>query len=81
MLISLFLCLVSVLFTCLIVLKSPTTIVWFSMCDLSFSKVSFKNVGAFAFGPLMSRIETSSWWIFPLMSMKCPSPSLLITFG
>jgi hypothetical protein len=23
----------------------------------------------------------SSWWIFPLMSMKCPSMSLLISFG
>jgi hypothetical protein len=28
----------------------------------------------------MFRIETSTWGIFPLMSMECP-PSLLITFG
>ena len=29
----------------------------------------------------MFRIETFSWWIFPLMNMKCPSSSCLITFG
>ena len=32
------------------VLKSPTIIVLGSMCVLSFSKVSFMNIGAFAFG-------------------------------
>ena len=32
------------------VLKSPTIIVWGSMCVLSFSKVSFMNLGALAFG-------------------------------
>ena len=32
------------------VLKSPTIIVWGVMCALSFSKVSFMNVGALAFG-------------------------------
>ena len=32
------------------VLKSPTIIVWSAMCALSFSKVSFMNVDAFAFG-------------------------------
>jgi hypothetical protein len=32
------------------VLKSPTVIVWGTMCALSFSKVSFMNVGALAFG-------------------------------
>ena len=32
------------------VLKPPTIIVWGAMCALSFSKVSFMNVGAFAFG-------------------------------
>ena len=42
---------------------------------LSFSHVSF------AFGAYVLRIEKSCWYIFPLMSMKCPSPSLLITFG
>ena len=31
------------------VLKSPTIIVWGSMCVLSFSKVSFMNVDALAF--------------------------------
>ena len=32
------------------VLKSPTTIVWGSMCVLSFSKVSFMNLIALTFG-------------------------------
>ena len=31
------------------VLKSPTIIVWCAMCALSFSKVSFMNVGTLAF--------------------------------
>jgi hypothetical protein len=30
--------------------KFPTIIVWGVMCALSFSKVSFMNVGALAFG-------------------------------
>ena len=55
------------------VLKSPTTSVLNSICDLNFSNVSFTNVGAL--------IERSSWWIFPLMSMKCSSLSLLIIFA
>ena len=38
-------------------------------------------MGALALGAKMFRIETSSWCIFPLMNMKCPFPSLLITFG
>lgn len=28
----------------------------------------------------MFRIVTFSWWIFPLMNMKCSSPSPLLTF-
>jgi hypothetical protein len=32
------------------ILKSPTIIVWGAMWALSFSKVSFMNVGARAFG-------------------------------
>jgi hypothetical protein len=32
------------------VLKSPTITVWGEMCALSFSKVSFMNVAALAFG-------------------------------
>ena len=32
------------------VLKSLSIIVWVSMCVLNFSKVSFMNVGALAFG-------------------------------
>jgi hypothetical protein len=32
------------------VLKSPIIIMWGAMCALSFSKVSFMNVGALAFG-------------------------------
>ena len=43
------------------VLKSPTIIVWGVMCTFSFSKVSFMNVSAFAFGAQMFRIESSSW--------------------
>ena len=31
-------------------LKFPTIIVWGSMCDLSFSNVSFINVGILTFG-------------------------------
>lgn len=62
-------------------LKPPTLNMWSSMCDLSFSNVSLINVDALAFRAEMFRTETSSWWIFPLKSMKCPSPSLLINFG
>jgi hypothetical protein len=32
------------------VLKFPTISVWGLMCDVSFSNVSFTNVGALAFG-------------------------------
>jgi hypothetical protein len=52
------------------VLKYPTIIVWGSICVLSFSKVSFMDVGALAFGAEMFIIETFSWWIFPLMNMN-----------
>jgi hypothetical protein len=41
------------------------------MCYLSFSKVSFMNMGTF--GAQVFRIEMSSLWIFPLMTMKYPS--------
>jgi hypothetical protein len=40
--------------------KSPTIIVFGSMCVLSFSKVSFMNVAALAFGAQMFRIATFS---------------------
>ena len=40
------------------VLKSPTIIMRSSMCVLSFSKISFMDVGALAFGVYMLRIET-----------------------
>jgi hypothetical protein len=63
------------------VLKSPTIIVWGVMCALSLSKVSFMNVDALAFGVEMVRIQSSSWWTFPLTSMKCSSLSFLITSG
>jgi hypothetical protein len=39
------------------------------------------NVGSLAFGDWVVRIETFSWYIFPLMSIKYPSWSCLITFG
>ena len=43
------------------VLKSPTIIACGVMCALSFSKVSFINVGALEFGAQMFRIGSSSW--------------------
>jgi hypothetical protein len=46
------------------VLKSPTIIVWGSMCVLRFSKVSFRSVGAHAIGAQIFRIESFSWWIY-----------------
>ena len=61
--------------------KSPTIIVLGAMCALSFSKVSFMNEGALAFGAWMFSIESSSCCIFPLTSNKCPSESLLMTLG
>ena len=42
------------------VLMSPTIIVWGEMYFLSFSRISFINVGAFVFGAYMLRIESSS---------------------
>jgi hypothetical protein len=39
------------------------------------------NVDALAFGAYVFRIESSSWKILPLMSMKCPSLSFLIIMG
>ena len=41
------------------VLRSPTIIVWGAMYFLSFSRISFMNVGAFLFGAYMLRIENS----------------------
>jgi hypothetical protein len=41
-------------------LKSLTIIVWGVICTLSFSKVSFMNVGALAFRAYVFRIESSS---------------------
>ena len=52
------------------VLRSPTIIVLGTMCVLSFSKVSFMNEGALAFGAYIFRNVSSSWWIFPLISKK-----------
>jgi hypothetical protein len=51
------------------------------MCDLSFSDVSFTNIGTLAFGAYMFRIETYSQWTFPLMYMKNPFLSLFNNFG
>jgi hypothetical protein len=50
LLVLLCLCLVSVSNDESGVLKSPTIIVCSAMCALGFSKVSFINVGALAFG-------------------------------
>ena len=49
------------------------------MCDLNFSKVSFMNAVALAFGTQIFRIESLSWCGFPLKNMKCPSLSVLST--
>jgi hypothetical protein len=59
-------------------LQFPTIVVWDSMCDLIFNKVPLVSVGSLAFETEMIRTETSSLWIFTLMSMKCPYPSLLV---
>ena len=58
------------------VLISPIINKWSLKCDLNFSNISFTTVGAFAFGAQKFRIEKSSWWIFPFMSMKYASLSL-----
>ena len=42
------------------VLRFTTNIVWGSMYFLSFSRVSFMNMGALVFGAYMLRIESSS---------------------
>jgi hypothetical protein len=60
-------------------LRSQITNVWGSMCDLNFTNTSFTNVGALAFEAQMFRNQISSW-ILSLISMKCPSLSLLIAF-
>jgi hypothetical protein len=41
------------------VLKSPTIVMWDSMCVLSFSKASFMNVGALALGHRCSELRFS----------------------
>jgi hypothetical protein len=46
-------------------------------CYLSFSNVSFANVGSLASGSQMCKIKMSSWIIFSFMNMKCPSPFLI----
>jgi hypothetical protein len=51
------------------------------MCALSFTKVSLMNVAALVFGAGIFRIESSSWMILPLMSIKCPFLSCLMTLG
>jgi hypothetical protein len=63
------------------IFKSPTVSVWGSKYNLSFRNGFFMNVVDLTFGAQMFRIDMSSWWIFNLVSMKCPSPSLLINFG
>ena len=64
-----------------VVLRSLTIIVRGAMYFLSFSRVSFINMGALVFGAYMLWIESSSLQIFLVMSKKCPSLSFLITFG
>ena len=52
------------------VLMSPTLNVRGSMCDLSFSGVSFTDVFSLGFMTWMWRTELSFWWTFYLMSVK-----------
>ena len=61
-------------------LTSSTISVWGLMCYLSFCCVSY-IWGALIFGAMMFNTEISSWWIFPVTNMKCPSLSLLIDFS
>jgi len=61
-------------------LKSPTIILWGSMCILSFSKVSFMNVGGLCLQHWCSEFESSSWWIFPLRSIRYPSHLSIIFY-
>ena len=62
-------------------LKSPMLLCGGVMCAMSFSKVSFMNVGSLAFGAQIFTVESSFWQIFPLIRMKFPSLSFLITLG
>ena len=54
-------------------LNSSTINICGSRCSFSFTNLSFTNMGVLVFGAYMFRIETSSWWSFPLMNMKCSS--------
>ena len=63
------------------VLKYPTSSMRDLFCALSSSNVSFIYGSAFILGTKMFRMQTSSWWTVPVMSIKCPSPSLLINFS
>jgi hypothetical protein len=47
------------------------------MYELSFSTVSFRNVGAVEFGAKMFRIEMSSWLIFSFDDYEA---SFLVSF-
>ena len=71
-LVSLCPCLVSVfLIEESAVLKSPIIIVLGAMCALSFSKVSFMNEGALAFGATMFRIQVllGGFFLWPARSV------------
>ena len=56
---------------------------------LGSSNVSCMNSGSLVFGKWVFRIEMSSWWIFPIISIDYhpiisidyPFPSLFINFG
>ena len=60
------------------VLKSPTIIVFLSISFLKFSKIFFIYLGAPMLGAYIFTMFMSSWWIFPLSIMKCPSGSLFM---
>lgn len=70
MLTLVFLCLVFVSTICQLVesgiLKSPTLNVWELMYILSFHNVFFYKHGCLCIWDML-RIETSSWWVFPLI--------------
>lgn len=57
--------------------SSPTTTMWYLICDFSSSSICFLNVAAPVFDSDVLRILQSSWWLVPLMSIKrCFSPLL-----
>lgn len=62
-------------------LESPIVTVFMSICIFKSNGVSFIESGVLVFGPHMLRMVIPCCWSFTLMSVKCPSFSLLTSFG